>query len=82
MARREAARCLQEQIVSDPADVDFAMIMGTGFAPFRGGPLRYADSLGASNVVAEMEKLVAAGDKQFTPCSFLAGLATSGKTFY
>jgi 3-hydroxyacyl-CoA dehydrogenase/enoyl-CoA hydratase/3-hydroxybutyryl-CoA epimerase len=47
----EAARCLEEQIVCDPADVDFAMIMGTGFAPFRGGPLRYADSLGATKVV-------------------------------
>ena len=43
----EAARCLEEQIVADPADVDFAMIMGTGFAPFRGGPLRYADTVGA-----------------------------------
>ena len=43
----EAARCLEEQIVAEPADVDFAMILGTGFAPFRGGPLRYADSVGA-----------------------------------
>src|SRR5439155_14946963 len=40
----EAARCLEEQIVNGPSDIDFAMIMGTGFAPFRGGPLRYADS--------------------------------------
>ncbi len=44
----ESARCLEEQIVAAPEDVDFAMIMGTGFAPFRGGPLRYADSLGAA----------------------------------
>ena len=44
----ESARCLEEQIVTAPEDVDFAMIMGTGFAPFRGGPLRYADSLGRS----------------------------------
>ncbi|MGB8464043.1 MAG: 3-hydroxyacyl-CoA dehydrogenase NAD-binding domain-containing protein, partial [Terrimicrobiaceae bacterium] len=42
----EAARCLEEHVVDDPRDVDFAMIMGTGFAPFRGGPLRYADSIG------------------------------------
>jgi 3-hydroxyacyl-CoA dehydrogenase/enoyl-CoA hydratase/3-hydroxybutyryl-CoA epimerase len=34
----EAARCLEERIVDQPGDVDFAMIMGTGFAPFRGGP--------------------------------------------
>ncbi len=43
----EAARCLEEEIVEAPGDIDFAMVMGTGFAPFRGGPLRYADTLGA-----------------------------------
>ena len=36
----EAARCLEEKIVESADDVDFAMVMGTGFAPFRGGPLR------------------------------------------
>ena len=54
----EAARCLEEQIVTDPADVDFAMIMGTGFAPFRGGPLRYADTVGAARLVGAMNHLV------------------------
>ena len=44
----EAARCLEEEIVESAGDVDFAMVMGTGFAPFRGGPLRYADSLGVA----------------------------------
>lgn len=42
----EAARCLEEGVVSTPQDVDFAMIMGTGFAPFTGGPMHYADSSG------------------------------------
>ena len=42
----EAARCVDEKIATGPADVDFAMVMGTGFAPFRGGPLRYADAAG------------------------------------
>lgn len=42
----EAVRCLEEKIVADPATVDFAMVMGTGFAPFRGGPLRTADAEG------------------------------------
>ena len=39
----EAAHCLDESIVDCPSDVDFAMVMGTGYAPFRGGPLRYSD---------------------------------------
>jgi len=78
----ESARCLEEQIVSEPADVDFAMIMGTGFAPFRGGPLRYADSLGAEKIVGAMENLVDRGAEHFAPCDLLKQMASSGKKFY
>ena len=41
----EAARCLDEDIANSPEDIDLAMVLGTGYAPFRGGPLRYADDL-------------------------------------
>ncbi|HXD00895.1 MAG TPA: 3-hydroxyacyl-CoA dehydrogenase NAD-binding domain-containing protein [Verrucomicrobiae bacterium] len=78
----EAARCLEEQVVTDPADVDFAMIMGTGFAPFRGGPLRYADSVGIAKLVATMDGLVAGGSGHFAPCTLLRSMAASGKKFY
>ncbi len=78
----EAARCLEEQIVAEPADVDFAMIMGTGFAPFRGGPLRYADSLGAEKIVGAMENLVDRGAEYFAPCNLLKQMASNGKKFY
>jgi len=78
----ESARCLEEEIVPDPADIDFAMIMGTGFAPFRGGPLRYADSVGAANIVAAMNRLVDSGATHFAPCNLLRDLAVSGKRFY
>ncbi|MGJ8654639.1 MAG: 3-hydroxyacyl-CoA dehydrogenase NAD-binding domain-containing protein [Opitutaceae bacterium] len=40
---KEAALCLDENIADTPEDIDFAMVMGTGYAPFRGGPLRYSD---------------------------------------
>src|SRR5258708_8732876 len=43
----EAARCLEEEIAETAEDIDFVMVKGIGVAPFRGGPLRYADSLGA-----------------------------------
>jgi 3-hydroxyacyl-CoA dehydrogenase/enoyl-CoA hydratase/3-hydroxybutyryl-CoA epimerase len=78
----EAVRCLEEQIVTDPADVDFAMIMGTGFAPFRGGPLRYTDTVGAARLVGAMNHLVASGTAHFEPCKLLAGMAASGEKFY
>jgi 3-hydroxyacyl-CoA dehydrogenase/enoyl-CoA hydratase/3-hydroxybutyryl-CoA epimerase len=78
----EAARCLEEEIVLEPAEVDFAMIMGTGFAPFRGGPLRYADTLGTSTLVADMQRLVQQGLTEFEPCALLRNLAAHGKNFY
>lgn len=78
----EAARCLEEQIVTDPADVDFAMIMGVGFAPFRGGPLRYADNLGAAKLVGAMEHLVDNGAAHFEPCALLRSQAKDGGKFY
>ncbi|MFC5051035.1 3-hydroxyacyl-CoA dehydrogenase NAD-binding domain-containing protein [Rubritalea spongiae] len=39
---KEAAMCLDEGVAASAAEIDFAMVMGTGYAPFRGGPLRYA----------------------------------------
>ena len=78
----EAARCLEEQVVAEPQDVDFAMIMGTGFAPFRGGPLRYADAVGAATLVAAMDALVASGSAHFLPCALLRSMAAGGTKFY
>lgn len=78
----EAARCLEEGVVTDPADVDFAMVMGVGFAPFRGGPLRHADAIGTAKLAGAMEVLVAKGAAHFTPCNLLADLAAAERTFY
>jgi 3-hydroxyacyl-CoA dehydrogenase / enoyl-CoA hydratase / 3-hydroxybutyryl-CoA epimerase len=78
----EAARCLAEKVVSDPADVDFAMIMGTGWAPFRGGPLRYADSIGISNIITRSRQLSENGRDYFLPCALLTDMANEGRSFY
>lgn len=77
----EAARCFEEGIVSSPADIDFAMIMGTGFAPFRGGPLRYADAVGVEQVVAGLDRL-AEKDNRFAPCDLLLAMQKDQKRFY
>ncbi len=53
----EAAFALEERVVASAAEVDFGMMMGAGFPPFRGGLLRYADSLGIARIVQEMEAL-------------------------
>jgi 3-hydroxyacyl-CoA dehydrogenase/enoyl-CoA hydratase/3-hydroxybutyryl-CoA epimerase len=78
----EAARCLEEQLVTMPDDVDFGMIMGTGFAPFRGGPLRYADATGVAKIVNEMKRLVESGEHHFEPCALLQSMASEGRKFY
>jgi 3-hydroxyacyl-CoA dehydrogenase/enoyl-CoA hydratase/3-hydroxybutyryl-CoA epimerase len=78
----EAARCLEEGLVAEAADVDFGMIMGTGFAPFLGGPLRFADFTGIPRLVDEMKRLAGAGELRFTPCNLLQSMVGSGKKFY
>ena len=77
----EAARCLEGGIVEEPADVDFGMIMGTGFAPFLGGPLRFADSIGIPQLVDEMKRL-ADSELRFMPCNLLQTTAGTGQKFY
>lgn len=78
----EAARCVEEKRVSGPEDVDYAMIRGTGFAPFRGGPLRYADDRGIAEVVDALAVLAGDGEPHFEPCDLLRRMAADGTEFY
>jgi 3-hydroxyacyl-CoA dehydrogenase/enoyl-CoA hydratase/3-hydroxybutyryl-CoA epimerase len=78
----EAARTLEEKVVDSPEDVDFGMIMGTGWAPFRGGPLRFADHLGIATVVSRLNNLRDRVAQEFAPCSLLADMANRGASFY
>jgi 3-hydroxyacyl-CoA dehydrogenase / enoyl-CoA hydratase / 3-hydroxybutyryl-CoA epimerase len=59
--------CLREGIVDDADVVDGAMIFGTGYAPFRGGPLNYARSRGADNVASTLRALAEKFGGRFTP---------------
>ena len=78
----EAARCLEEQVVASPEDVDFGMVMGTGFAPFRGGPLRYADAEGVEKMVAALQRWAQARVAYFAPCALLKSMAAGKESFY
>jgi 3-hydroxyacyl-CoA dehydrogenase/enoyl-CoA hydratase/3-hydroxybutyryl-CoA epimerase len=77
----EAARCVEENVVDSPEDADYGMILGTGFAPFRGGPLRFAEHLGLKKVVDELERL-AQSEEKFLPCEILKKHARDGTKFY
>jgi 3-hydroxyacyl-CoA dehydrogenase/enoyl-CoA hydratase/3-hydroxybutyryl-CoA epimerase len=78
----EAALILDEKIVGSAAELDLAMIMGTGFPPFRGGLLRYADSLGAPAIVARLNELESRLGPRFAPSDPLRRLAQRGAGFY
>jgi 3-hydroxyacyl-CoA dehydrogenase/enoyl-CoA hydratase/3-hydroxybutyryl-CoA epimerase len=63
----EAVACLRERVVEDEDLLDAGMIFGTGFAPFRGGPLHYARARGVASIVARLEALAAVHGARFRP---------------
>jgi len=82
MMINEAAMILDEGIVRRPQDVDAGMIFGAGFPPFRGGLLRYADSMGIEKVIEKMETLAAKHGERFKPAALLAEMKSEAKKFY
>lgn len=77
----EAARCIEENVVESPEDADYGMILGTGFAPHRAGPLRFAEAFGLKKISEEMSGL-AKTDAKFEPCEILKKHAREGTKFY
>jgi 3-hydroxyacyl-CoA dehydrogenase/enoyl-CoA hydratase/3-hydroxybutyryl-CoA epimerase len=77
----EAARCVEEGVIDSPEDADYGMILGTGFAPFRGGPLRFAEHFGLDKVVEVLERL-AQSEEKFLPCEILKNHVRDGTKFY
>jgi 3-hydroxyacyl-CoA dehydrogenase/enoyl-CoA hydratase/3-hydroxybutyryl-CoA epimerase len=74
----EAARCLDEGVADSPADIDLAMITGTGFPPFRGGLCRWADSQGLPRLVEEMERLSESVGARHQPSEAVRRFAEAG----
>ncbi|MDX1389685.1 MAG: 3-hydroxyacyl-CoA dehydrogenase NAD-binding domain-containing protein, partial [Acidobacteriota bacterium] len=79
----EAAYCLQEGIIAAPRDGDVGAILGLGFPPFRGGPFRYVDAMGAAGIVGTMKRLRDRLEApRFEPAPLLRDQARVGATFY
>ena len=78
----EAARAVGEGVVRSPRDGDIGAIFGFGFPPFRGGPLRYLDDLGAENVVTGLERLAERAGPRFAPSDTLRDLARRNAKIY
>lgn len=77
----EASRILAEGIVREPGDVDMGLILGIGFPAWRGGLLRWADTVGLPEIIKKLEKYKPLG-LRFAPTEQIQALAASGKGFY
>jgi len=77
----EAAYALEEQVVEGPDPVDVAMVMGTGFPPFRGGLLRWADAEGIQEIHDALSEYSGTLGNRFAPAPLLVRMAQQNRTF-
>ena len=82
MLNEAALAACGEGVIRSARDGDIGAIFGIGFPPFRGGPLRYMDTLGAAEVVRTLEALAPAHGPRFTPAPVLVDCARTGESFY
>jgi 3-hydroxyacyl-CoA dehydrogenase/enoyl-CoA hydratase/3-hydroxybutyryl-CoA epimerase len=78
----EAARTVEDHVITDPREADVGSILGFGFAPFTGGTLSYIDFMGTKKFVELCHKLEAKYGSRFTPPKLLVEMAAKGETFY
>ncbi len=78
----EAARTVEEGIVTDPREADLGTILGFGFAPYTGGALSYIDTMGAQVFVDRCKVLARKYGRQFRAPKLLLDMAQKGETFY
>ncbi len=78
----EAARTVEEGVITDPREADVGSILGFGFAPFTGGALCYIDFMGAKAFVAICERLRDRYGDRFAPPAIVVEMAKAGGSFY
>lgn len=78
----ETARCMEDGILENPADVDIGVIFGFGFPPFRGGLLKEADRVGLATVVDRLEAYAERYGDRLAPAALLKDMAARGARFY
>jgi 3-hydroxyacyl-CoA dehydrogenase / enoyl-CoA hydratase / 3-hydroxybutyryl-CoA epimerase len=78
----EAARTVEDHVITDMREADVGSILGFGFAPFTGGTLSYIDFMGTRKFVELCHRLEAKYGSRFTPPKLLEDMAAKGETFY
>lgn len=77
----EVIRCLEEGVVDTAAEADMGLIYGLGFPPFRGGPIRYLETLGLDNFIAMADKYAHLGEI-YQVTDGLRQMAAQGKSYF
>ncbi|EST15909.1 fatty oxidation complex, alpha subunit FadB [Pseudomonas putida S610] len=77
----ETVRCLEDGIVETAAEADMGLVYGIGFPPFRGGALRYIDTLGVAEFVALADRYADLGPL-YHPTAKLREMAKTGQRFF
>ena len=78
----EAARCLEQGVITDVRDGDVGVIMAVGFPAFTGGPFTYIDNYGLAEFVRDADELSAHYGERFEPPKLLRDMAEAGRSFY
>jgi 3-hydroxyacyl-CoA dehydrogenase / enoyl-CoA hydratase / 3-hydroxybutyryl-CoA epimerase len=78
----ETVRCLDEAVVTHPADADIGSVFGWGFPPYTGGTLSFIETVGLPSFVAEADRLAGAYGPRFAVPDSLRKMAAEGRTFY
>jgi 3-hydroxyacyl-CoA dehydrogenase/enoyl-CoA hydratase/3-hydroxybutyryl-CoA epimerase len=78
----EAARCLEQNVITEVRDGDPGVIMAVGFPAFTGGPFTYIDNYGVAEFVRDADELAARYGKRFEPPKLLRDMAAESRTFY
>ena len=78
----EACRCFGDGILRSARDGDIGAVFGLGFPPFRGGPFRFVDQVGAKEILGRLRELEKQHGPRFSPAPVLEEIARSGQTFH
>lgn len=78
----EAARCVEEGVITEPMDADLGAILGLGFPSWTGGPLSFIDTVGMRSFVDQCRDLAARHGKRFEPSPWLMECAENGGVFH
>jgi 3-hydroxyacyl-CoA dehydrogenase/enoyl-CoA hydratase/3-hydroxybutyryl-CoA epimerase len=78
----EAAKCIEEGVITDPREADLGALMAFGFPSWTGGPISLIDQVGVKEFVAECDRLADQCGERFRPCPMLRQMAADGRGFY